>query len=76
MFSYTPADGKPDKRIQRAILIYFVGGVTYAEVAALRHLAVQNNYRFIIATSQILNRETWIQAQAEVVAHDPIVILK
>ncbi|VDM96855.1 unnamed protein product [Thelazia callipaeda] len=43
--SYTRASRPPDSRIRKAILVYFIGGVTYAEVAALTLLAQNNNLR-------------------------------
>lgn len=63
--SYTPADRRPDNRMRKAILVFFLGGVTYAEVAALRLLAVQNNFRVLIATTNIINREAYLRCLAE-----------
>ncbi|CAI4228508.1 unnamed protein product [Auanema sp. JU1783] len=59
--SYTPADGRPDNRMKKAILVFFLGGVTYAEVAALRLLAVQNNFRILVATTNIIHREQFLR---------------
>ncbi|XP_064620988.1 vacuolar protein sorting-associated protein 33B-like [Lineus longissimus] len=39
----------------KVILVYFVGGCTYSEVVALRFLGKLKGWRFIIATSEMLN---------------------
>lgn len=39
----------------RSILIYFIGGVTFAEITALRFLAKQRNVKIAIATTSIVN---------------------
>lgn len=64
--SYTPASKPPDSRIRKAILVYFIGGVTYAEIAALTLLAQHNNFRIIIATTNIIHREKFIKDMANV----------
>merc|ERR1712228_442594 len=38
-------------------IIYFIGGVTYSEIAALRFWARRNNFHFIFATTAIVNGE-------------------
>lgn len=58
--SYT-ASKPPDSRIRKAILAYFIGGVTYAEVAALTLLAQNNNIRIIIAATNVIHREQFIR---------------
>ncbi|VDL80340.1 unnamed protein product [Nippostrongylus brasiliensis] len=63
--SYIPADRRPDNRMRKAILVFFLGGVTYAEVAALRLLAVQNNFRILIATTNIVHREQYVKYLGE-----------
>jgi hypothetical protein len=40
---------------ERSILIYFIGGVTFAEITALRFLAKQRNVKIAIATTSIVN---------------------
>lgn len=40
---------------RRVILVYFVGGVTYSEVNALRFIEQKLNVHFIIATTDIVN---------------------
>lgn len=64
--SYTNASRPPDSRIRKAILVYFIGGVTYAEIAALTLLAQHNNLRIIIATTNIIHRESFIKELAKV----------
>ena len=50
---------------RKKILVYFLGGITYAEVAALRFLQnlypptpTEAGFKFIIATTSIINGET------------------
>ncbi|MFH4975670.1 hypothetical protein AB6A40_002379 [Gnathostoma spinigerum] len=64
--SYTPASRPPDSRIRKAILVYFIGGVTYAEIAALTLLGQHNNLRMIVATTNIIHRENFIKEMANV----------
>ena len=43
----------------RKILVYYIGGITYAEIAAIRHLQNLNpQFKFIIATTCIINGES------------------
>lgn len=38
------------------ILVYFIGGVTFAEISCLRYLSNTNeNFQFIVATTQFIN---------------------
>lgn len=64
--SYTRASRPPDSRIRKAILVYFIGGVTYAEVAALTLLAQHNDLRIVIAATNIIHREKFIKEMANV----------
>jgi len=44
---------------KKKIMIYFVGGITYGEMAAIRFLQKLNpTYKFIIATTSIINGKT------------------
>lgn len=63
--SYTPANSRPDNRMKRAIMVFFLGGVTYAEVAALRLLAVQKNFQIIIATTHVIDKEEYLMTRGE-----------
>uniref|UniRef100_A0A0R3RG08 Vacuolar protein sorting-associated protein 33A n=1 Tax=Elaeophora elaphi TaxID=1147741 RepID=A0A0R3RG08_9BILA len=64
--SYTLASRPPDSRIRKAILVYFIGGVTYSEIAALTLLAQYNNLRIIIAATNIIHREKFMKEMANV----------
>ena len=45
-------------------LVYFVGGVTYAEIAAMRFLNTQQDfpYTIVVATTNIINGSTFIKS--------------
>jgi hypothetical protein len=45
---------RPEKR---KVLLYFLGGVTFAEIGAIRFLNAQpdSNVKFYIATTQLIN---------------------
>uniref|UniRef100_A0A034VX74 Vacuolar protein sorting-associated protein 33A n=1 Tax=Bactrocera dorsalis TaxID=27457 RepID=A0A034VX74_BACDO len=60
--SSTPIDGSA-LNIPRIILVFFVGGCTFAEIAALRFLSQQedNNVEFIIATTKIINKHSFMK---------------
>lgn len=49
---------------RRVVLVLFVGGCTFAEIAALRFLAAQedNNVQFVIATTKIINKNTFLDS--------------
>ncbi|XP_060655367.1 vacuolar protein sorting-associated protein 33A-like [Drosophila nasuta] len=49
---------------RRVVLVLFVGGCTFAEIAALRFLAAQedNNVQFVIATTKIINKRTFLES--------------
>ena len=47
---------------KKKILIYYVGGITYGEIAAIRFLnKIFKDKKFIIATTQIINGESCIE---------------
>ncbi|XP_013379301.1 vacuolar protein sorting-associated protein 33A-like [Lingula anatina] len=52
---------------QKVVLIFFLGGVTYAEIAALRFLSQQEDgpADYIIATTKLINGKTWLEAIME-----------
>uniref|UniRef100_A0A914YA03 Vacuolar protein sorting-associated protein 33B n=1 Tax=Panagrolaimus superbus TaxID=310955 RepID=A0A914YA03_9BILA len=58
---------KPDNRIKKALLVSFIGGVTFAEVAALRQFAQNSNFRIIVVASHVLNREEFLKSFIEIV---------
>lgn len=49
--------------VPRVILVFFLGGCTFAEVAALRFLAQEDsNVEFIIATTKLINKNTFLDS--------------
>ena len=47
-------------------LVFFVGGVTYAEISALRFLSRQNDgHEYIVASTSIVNGNTLLQPLIE-----------
>lgn len=50
--------------IPRVILVFFIGGCTFAEISALRFLAQQdeNNVEFVIATTKIINKSSFLSS--------------
>ncbi|KAI1724180.1 sec1 family domain-containing protein [Ditylenchus destructor] len=66
VFCTNPSAPKPDNRIHKAILVCFVGGVTFAEIASLRAFAQNRSFRVIIITSNIIHRENFLQSLATV----------
>lgn len=47
----------------RTILVFFVGGCTFAEVSALRFLSQQpqNNVEFLVATTKIISKDRFLE---------------
>lgn len=52
----------------QTVVVAFVGGCTYAEVAALRFAATRRCWRLLIATSQILSTKSLIHQVGQAVA--------
>lgn len=52
---------------QRVILVFFLGGCTFAEIAALRFLSQQEdlNVEFLVATTKIINGDTFFESLTE-----------
>lgn len=50
--------------IPRMIMVFFVGGCTFAEISALRFIAQQeeNNVEFVIVTTKIINKNSFISS--------------
>ncbi|CAF93791.1 unnamed protein product, partial [Tetraodon nigroviridis] len=46
----------------RTTLVFFLGGVTYAEIAALRFLSQMEDsgMEYVIATTKLINGTSWI----------------
>nr|CAB3267636.1 vacuolar protein sorting-associated protein 33B [Phallusia mammillata] len=55
------------EQASKVALVYFIGGVTYSEVAALRFLAKQKGYRILIATTAIINGNRMLSSFVETV---------
>ncbi|PIO39460.1 hypothetical protein AB205_0011470 [Aquarana catesbeiana] len=51
----------------KVMLIFFLGGVTFAEIAALRFLSQleDGGTEYIIATTKLINGTTWIKSLME-----------
>ncbi|CAB3405674.1 unnamed protein product [Caenorhabditis bovis] len=62
--SYIAADRRPDNRMRKAIMVFVLGGVTYWEVAALRLLAVQKNFRILISATHIVSKSEYYEVRA------------
>lgn len=58
--------------VPRVILIFFIGGCTFAEVSALRFLSQQEdtNVEFIIATTKLINKNTFLESFMENMGDD------
>ena len=41
----------------KTIVVYYIGGVTYTEIAALRFMAKQKGFSIIVACTSIINGE-------------------
>lgn len=50
--------------ILRVILVFFVGGCTYAEISALRFLQAQDehNVEFVVATTKLINKNSFLKS--------------
>ncbi|XP_030382122.1 vacuolar protein sorting-associated protein 33A [Scaptodrosophila lebanonensis] len=59
----TPSEGSL-LHVPRVVLVCFVGGCTFAEIAALRFLAAQedNHVEFVVATTNIINKHTFLDS--------------
>lgn len=57
-----PAEGSL-QNVPRVVMVFFIGGCTYAEISALRFLAKQEdtNVRFLIATTKVLNKHSFLK---------------
>jgi hypothetical protein len=49
------------KALPKAVLVFFIGGVTYAEISALRFLAKQKGIQILIATTSVINGTTFLK---------------
>lgn len=58
----SPAHSNSNKNREKSILIYFIGGVTFAEITALRFLAKQRNVKIAVAATSIINGNKLIES--------------
>lgn len=51
----------------KVVLVFFLGGCTYAEISALRFLSKteDNNVEFVIATTKLVNKTTFLDSLME-----------
>ena len=49
---------------QRTVVVVFIGGVTFAEVAGLRWLSARSNgsINFVVATTKLVNGHTLVES--------------
>jgi hypothetical protein len=54
---------------KKVVLVYFIGGVTFAEISAIRYLNEKRlgdrDYEFIIATTKLINGTTFLESLIE-----------
>lgn len=57
---FEPKQETRSRQEKKKVLLYFVGGVTFAEIGAIRFLNEMkgHNMKFYIATTQIINGNT------------------
>ena len=56
LFSSSSTSGRPGGFKKKRVIIYFIGGITYAEIAAFRFLQLLiPGFKFIIAATSIIN---------------------
>jgi hypothetical protein len=63
---YTSVSGDPrnaagSKTQKKVVVLYMIGGITYAEVSCLRYVAKQYNIELLIATTNIINYRRILQ---------------
>ncbi|XP_065079001.1 vacuolar protein sorting-associated protein 33A [Ochlerotatus camptorhynchus] len=53
--------------IPRVIVVFFIGGCTFAEISALRFLAQQdeNNVEFLVCTTKLINKNSFLDSFIE-----------
>ncbi len=62
----TDKDANSNKKKKPVLLVYFVGGITYAEIAALRFMSKRSSFPFsiICCTTKIINGTSFLQSLA------------
>lgn len=60
------AGGEGGERRKKVTLVYFLGGVTFAEISALRYLSQLDEERqYVIATTKIIHGDSLLQSMQE-----------
>lgn len=59
------ASAAPNDPASKVVLVYFIGGVTYSEIAALRCLGKKKGFKFLFATTAIINGKRMLQSFIE-----------
>jgi hypothetical protein len=59
--SSSSASASDDSRNWPVVLVYLIGGMTFAEVAALRFWAKRARVRLLMATSQMINGNSFVE---------------
>lgn len=49
------------KSTKKVVVLYMIGGITYAEISCLRHLAKQRNIELLIASTNIINYKRMLE---------------
>lgn len=59
---------------QKVTLVFFLGGVTFAEISALRFLSQMEDgpAEYVIATTKLMNGTTWIQSVSDFLQPKPV----
>jgi hypothetical protein len=62
-----PLDGKDELWPKPTVLVFFIGGVTHAEIACLRHLAKTKECgcNFVVATTKVFNGDALLDTCGE-----------
>lgn len=59
---FFPAAQAPDPRVQKTVLVYVLGGVCRAELAAIRFLAARKGHRVLVAATHILQKDALLKS--------------
>lgn len=47
---------------KNVVMVFFIGGVTMSEISAIRYLNRKSNYEFVIATTKLINGNTFLES--------------
>lgn len=67
LLSSSPHRNRSSSENPNVVLVFFVGGCTYAEISALRFLSQQeeNSVEYVVATTKIINGDSFIKPLME-----------